>query len=266
MARMTPRRRRIFRNIVLGLLLLPLLLVLTVRLLRHQAGAPDPAGAGIVRVRNLFTDLYGVRVGDRIVVFDGGIDGEGKAVDALIGALGGGGRDAVTDVFLTHGHFDHVAEAPLCRRARIHLGRADVEMLAGRAPAVPPAARWLASIAPVPPIEASSPLDGPTTIPLGDGKEVFALPLPGHTPGSYVYYYEGVLIAGDSLQINGDRLELAIAFVSVDMDQNRRSVAGLRDALAGRAVHTVCTGHQGCTPPGRGAAMLDALITASASP
>lgn len=100
MAGMSPRFRRVARAIAIGLLLLPLLLVITVRLLRHQASAPDPTAAGVVRVRNLFTDLYGVRVGDRIVVFDAGIDGEGNALDALIKALGGSGRDAVTDVFL----------------------------------------------------------------------------------------------------------------------------------------------------------------------
>jgi hydroxyacylglutathione hydrolase len=263
---MSPRRRRIARNILIVLLLLPVLAVIAVRLLRHQASAPQPAAAGIVRVRNLFTDLYGVRVGDRVVVFDGGIDGEGKALDALLAGLGGSSRDAVTDVFLTHGHFDHVAESPLCRRARIHLGRADVDMLAGRAPSEPRAARWLSIVAPTGPIEATAPLDGLTTIPLGEGKEVVALPLPGHTPGSYVYLYEGTLIAGDSLQIDGDRLELALPFVSVDPEQNRRGVAGLRSALAGRAVDTVCTGHYACTPPGRGAAMLDELIARAGQP
>jgi hypothetical protein len=30
--------------------------------------------------------------------------------------------------------------------------------------------------------------------------------------------------------------------------------------LAGHVVNAVCTGHFACTPPGRGAAMLDELI------
>jgi glyoxylase-like metal-dependent hydrolase (beta-lactamase superfamily II) len=263
---MSPRSRRAAGTVALLVVLSPLLLALVLRLSRHQAGAPSPAAAGVVRVRNVFTDLYGVRVGDRLAIFDAGIDGEGHALDALVTALGGSGRDAVADVFLTHGHFDHVAASPLCRRARIHLGRGDVAMLAGRAPAQPPAAGWFSFIGPSGPIEADAPLDGAVTLPLGEGKVVVALPLPGHTPGSYVYLYEGVLLAGDSLQINGDRLELAVGFVSVDLAQIRRGVAHLREALAGRPVDMVCTGHQGCTPPGRGAAMLEELMARAATP
>src|SRR5205807_980334 len=141
-----------------------------------------------------------------------------------------------------------------------HVGRADVEMMARRTPVVPWTARWLSRSAGDGPVEANAPFEGPAAIPLGDGKEVYALPLPGHTPGSHVFFYEGVLFAGDSLQIDGDRLELAMPSFAVDMDANRRGVAALRDALGGRKVETVCTGHQGCTPPGRGAAMLDEIV------
>jgi hypothetical protein len=48
---------------------------------------------------------------------------------------------------------------------------------------------------------------------------------------------------------------------TIDPDGNRRAIAALADALAGVDVQTVCTGHMGCTPPGKGAAMLAALLS-----
>ena len=107
----------------------------------------------------------------RIILFDAGVDRAGAALDRLLGALDAD-RDDVREVFLTHGHFDHVAASPLCAQAKIRVGAPDV---------VIPAA-------------------------------------------------------------------------------NHRSIAALADALAGVGVQTVCTGHMGCTPPGRGGAMLAALV------
>ena len=37
---------------------------------------------------------------------------------------------------------------------------------------------------------------GVTEVKLADGKAVRCFPAPGHTPGSYVYLYDGVLIVG----------------------------------------------------------------------
>ena len=89
---------------------------------------------------------------------------------------------------------------------------------------------------------------------------MLAIPTPGHTPGSYVFLFDKTLLAGDSIVIDGDRLELAKRLTTVDPDGNRRSIAALADALGGADVETVCTGHMGCTPPGKGSAMLKALL------
>src|SRR5438045_2708093 len=45
------------------------------------------------------------------ILFDAGLDPEAHAIDALLAALGVG-RDQVQKIFLTHGHFDHVAGIP----------------------------------------------------------------------------------------------------------------------------------------------------------
>jgi hydroxyacylglutathione hydrolase len=119
--------------------------------------------------------------------------------------------------------------------------------------------KFLMLLYPVPPVYATDPLHGRAEIAVGDD-QVLAIPTPGHTPGSYVFVFAGVLFAGDSMIIDGDRLDFASPTYTVDVAANRRALAALGQALDGVAVHTVCTGHQGCTPPGRGPAMLTALI------
>jgi glyoxylase-like metal-dependent hydrolase (beta-lactamase superfamily II) len=111
---------------------------------------------GLVQARNNGCYIYGLRSGDKVVVFDGGIDDEGHALDALLGKMGAS-RDEVTDVFLTHGHFDHVALVPLCGKARIRLGDGDTEMAAQKAPQEPRGARWFSKLGTFPAIRTTDP-------------------------------------------------------------------------------------------------------------
>jgi glyoxylase-like metal-dependent hydrolase (beta-lactamase superfamily II) len=253
------RRRKRLLIALLVIVLLPVGFVAMMRLSRGRHDPPVAVHGEILRMRNLFTEIYGTRVGNKIVLFDAGIDTAGDALDALTAALHGT-RDDVSDVFLTHGHFDHVAVSPLCTRARIHVGAEDVEMLAHRVPYEPAAARWFSRVLPVGPIEATDRFVARTEVPLPDGRKLLAIPLPGHTPGSYVFYLDGVLLAGDSLQISDGKLSFAQPRFSVDMEANRHGVAGLKEALAGAPVSVVCTGHQGCTAEGEGGRLLDELM------
>jgi glyoxylase-like metal-dependent hydrolase (beta-lactamase superfamily II) len=217
-----------------------------------------------VHVRNFFSDFYGARVGDHAVLFDAGVDLDGKALDALLAELKVSGRDAVSDVFLTHGHFDHVAASPLCKKARIHVGIRDSDMMARRARIEPWTGRWFEAILPVGPIFATDAFIDVAQIPLGD-KTLEAWPCPGHSPGSYVLLYDGVLFVGDSMQIKGDKLDFAMAPFSVDMAENKRSIAALKTLLAGKRVDVVCTGHQRCTKPEETTKMLEELFARASS-
>ena len=248
------------KKVLVGLVLLPVILVFAMRSLRGTTMGIKTIHHDIVRSRNLFTEMYGARVGGQIILFDAGIDGQGRALDRLLRELKGS-RDDVSDVFLSHGHFDHVAASPLCPKAHIRVGQADVDLLAHRVEHEPAAARWFSRVLPVGPITATDPLPGRVEIPVGDsGRSVTAVPVPGHTPGSYLYFFDGVLFAGDSLQIDGDKLEFAMGAFSMDLDSNKRSIGALKSQISGLSIAVVCTGHQGCTPEGRGAAMLDELI------
>ncbi|MGZ3438444.1 MAG: MBL fold metallo-hydrolase [Polyangia bacterium] len=255
---MAPRRRSRLSWIAVALVATFVTFVVTMRMLRRRTSAPEPVGR-VQRERNFFTDLYGARTSAGIVVFDAGIDTEGGALDRLLGSLGGT-RSDVHEVLLTHGHFDHVAAAPLCVHARIRVGAPDVEFMAQRAPMIGTLpARLFRDLLPVHPVQTTDPLVGRVEIPIGDDK-VLAIPTPGHTPGSYVFVFDKILFAGDSITIDGERLGFAMRPFTIDPDGNRRALAGLAAALDGVDVQTVCTGHQGCTPAGKAPAMLKGLF------
>jgi hydroxyacylglutathione hydrolase len=232
--------------------------VATMRHLRHRSSPPEQLGR-VLRERNLFTDISGARTSAGVILFDAGVDPEGGALDRLLGALGAT-RSDVHDVFLTHGHFDHVAAAPLCVHARIRVGAPDVEFMAQRAPMIAPlAGRLFRDLLPVNPVLATDPMTGRLEIPVGDDK-VLALPLPGHTPGSYAFVFDKILFVGDSITIDGDKLGYAMSLFTIDNDGNHRAVAALGGFLDGVDVQMICTGHQGCTPQGKAPAMLKGLF------
>lgn len=254
-----PRRRSRLLWIVIVLAVTVIAFVVTARSMRHKSTSPEAIGTRVQRERNLFTEIYGARAGGGIIIFDAGVDPRGDALDRLLGTFGAT-RSDVRDVFLSHGHFDHVAAAPLCAHAKIHVGAADVDFLAQRAPVYGTfGVKLLNAIFPVPPVTATDALVGRSDILVG-GDKIIAIPVPGHTPGSYLFAFDGILFAGDSINIDGDKLDFAMAAFTKDREGNRRSVAALDEALKGVDVQIVCTGHQGCTPPGRAQAMLAALI------
>src|SRR5258706_9703704 len=123
------------------LLLSFLLLVLATGALqwaRQRAEPPQPVRGSVTRVRNLFVDFYAAHNGARLMLFDAGADPWGDALDTLLAKAP---RDQVTDVFITHGHPDHVAALSLCKAARVHAGKEDTGMIDKTAGAEPLTAR-----------------------------------------------------------------------------------------------------------------------------
>jgi hydroxyacylglutathione hydrolase len=211
--------------------------------------------------------LYAARIepGPHVVVFDAGLDPEGRPITALLEALKAS-RDDVTDVFLTHGHFDHIAGVPTLPKARVHLGTPDVPLAAGQ---IQPDAlvpmilgKALAS-----PVAVNAPMTGAAAFPLGPpdaagvAKTVKAFPVPGHTPGSYAFLYDGVLIVGDIMVLKEGRLDQTPRVFNPHPEQNKASILSLKTQLAGESIDIVCTSHGGCTPKGLGKTLLDDLIS-----
>lgn len=246
-------------------LLLVLLLVaagIGMNLFRLSHDPPTPVLSSVVRQGSKMVDFYGAHSGARVLLFDTGSDPLGRGLDSLLGALSAS-RDEVTDVFLTHGHGDHAAALSLLTRARIHVGQKDAGMVDGSEPAVPLLARVMSWVLPMAHVKVSDPLTQATEIAVGNGESVRAWPLPGHTPGSFMYLWQRVLFVGDSLNFKDGKLTVAVPAFSDDPDENRRSLAAMRTTLGGAQVDVICVGHGGCTPKADTKKLLDDLIASA---
>jgi len=214
-------------------------------------------------VSNNGSYVYGFTSGDNVLVIDGGADERGDVLDALLGRLGVK-RDQVTDIFLTHAHWDHTALVPLCRKARVHLGTEDADMAAQKAPQEPRGARWMALLGATPAVHVTDPISERTEIDFS-GDKLLAIPLPGHTPGSYIYIWKGVLFTGDSIHSTGSKLVFAMGVFSTDLSLNKRSIARLREIAEITEIEQICTGHQGCIPSEDSSRQLSDLIQRASS-
>lgn len=247
------------------LVMLLLLAGVSLRSKRHEAGAPAPVTSRVFAIRNFLSDIYAVRLGHRVIIFDAGMDPEARALRVLLDAIGTD-LASVSDIFLTHGHFDHVAAAKLCPNARVHIGAGDADVLAHRSPARAVVPRLFGALLSVPAIEASDRLVGRQSIPVGDGQEVLAIPLPGHTPGSYAYLFDGVLFTGDALYIQDGHMALSEPGAPELESGSCNGVSQLGTLFRENRISLVCTGHRGCTPPLDTPQVLETIMLAARPP
>ena len=228
--------------------------------------AEQVADTGFVRVRNVYVDLYAVRVGSRVLVFDTGMDPAAAPVKEALRALDAGPED-VSHLFLTHGHFDHVNGVnglpPETTPGELYVGLYDTALLDGKRKNPRLVPRLAGLLLDTRPFAVTAGMEGPRRIPVASDEQVLAFPVPGHTAGSYAYFFKGVLIAGDAMNYRGGLLEPAPSFVSEDPERGLRSLVALEHALVNARVRTVCTGHGGCTPEADTARLLEALFASA---
>jgi glyoxylase-like metal-dependent hydrolase (beta-lactamase superfamily II) len=227
--------------------------------LRHGRGAAGdvlPVGTnGLFHVRNLFVHVYACRTSKGILLFDTGLDPLGRPLDQLLDRLRAV-REDVSDVFLTHGHPDHVAGAPLFDSATVHAGAGDWDRFQGSEPGKKPAERLFRLLFRTPQVKVDRPLRGVTEIECGDRKPVMAFPLPGETPGAFAFLARKSLMVGDSLELRHGRLQPAPRYAADDPERNLRSIVELAKALSGAELDFVCTAHGGPTPRGQASRLL----------
>ena len=136
-----------------------------------------------------------IRDGYRVIVVDTGSFNARHNIHAGLERLGLAPAD-VTDVLLTHAHYDHALNWVLFPRARIHIGREEMA--------------WAAEFGPgdhvIPELYIQALKASPQLALVEDGAEVLpgvrAVRCGGHTPGSLVYVLTGaewtVLFTGDA--------------------------------------------------------------------
>jgi len=239
-----------------------LLAGISLRSNRHEASVPTAVTSRVFAVRNFLSDVYAARVGGRVIVFDAGMDPDAHALELLLQSLGAE-LGEVSDIFLTHGHFDHVAAAARCPGATIHIGAADAEVLAHRASSRALVPRLFGTLLSVPALEASHRLEGSANIDVGNGEWVIAVPLPGHTPGSYVYLFDGILFSGDALFVGDHGVALASGGEAALTRDACRGVAQINTFFREHRITAICTGHRGCMETRGASRSLDALATGS---
>jgi glyoxylase-like metal-dependent hydrolase (beta-lactamase superfamily II) len=153
----------------------------------------------------------------------------------------------VQAILLTHGHPDHYAAAALFEKAHVVVGQGDLAMIRGDRTHLSTFGRIMSAVMPLPPGPAVvSELRGGEALEL-DGAAFKVIATPGHSPGSVMYLYKGVLFTGDSLMRKNDGVTIVPSLFSESSAQNRASLRPL-DSLA---FDTIADGHAGVTRDAR---------------
>jgi glyoxylase-like metal-dependent hydrolase (beta-lactamase superfamily II) len=227
-------------------------------LTRIRAGhVSEPAvlAPGIVGERGSGAWLYALRLPGGVALVDAGRDVKGRPIDAALAPLGARRAD-VTDVLLTHGHPSETMGLAAVREARVHAGVGDVPIITGRERPGRGLDRIAGLVLPRTTAQVSDPIPGEEVLEI-DGERIVALPVPGHSLGSFAYLARGILFVGDAASIEHGRLVPGPRFLSSDPAAAGHALV----RLAGRAlelggVTRVCTGHAGCTEPGEAERLL----------
>jgi glyoxylase-like metal-dependent hydrolase (beta-lactamase superfamily II) len=156
----------------------------------------------------------------RTIVLDGGALGARALVAGRLRALGVG-LGEVTDVVVSHAHFDHVVNWPMFPSAAVWIGAAELAWAQAQ-PAGDPL---------VPEAYVSALSRSPRVRQAVDGEElapgVRGIVLPGHTPGHLTLEVCGgataVLLAGDAAKNRAELVERS-AVTAVDPDESTRSI------------------------------------------
>jgi len=218
----------------------------------------------VYRVSNKLVNVYLIDLGDEAVLIDAGIDTSGEVLHSLLELAGKHKRD-VAAVLVTHGHGDHFTGlAFFATPPTTYIGAEDAPMMAGTIRKNDVPGLLLTNVFDVRFFEPTHLITGRAQIALPDGDHIVAIPAAGHTPGSYLYFYNNVLFVGDAFDYAGGKLTYPPAVVTEDMPTAIRTISTLARSLQGLDVAVICTGHGGCTPPAETRQLLADLVADSA--
>lgn len=184
-----------------------------------------------------------------VVLIDAGMDETGAAIKAELERQGRT-PEAVTTIFVTHGHADHLGAIKAFPNATVMALAEEVAFIAGTVRANSPLGRVI-------PVQATGirvgrPLKDGDVIPIGDEQlKVYAVP--GHTQGSAAYLFRGLLFLGDMGDVTSDgEMTDGHWLFSDDMDQSHESLRRLAARLTadGERVDALVFPHSGVLEKG----------------
>jgi len=161
-----------------------------------------------------------IRGGGRTVLLDVGAFGVRRELLKQLQACGVAPGD-VTDVVLTHAHYDHAVNFTLFPDATVWIGEVELAWAAARAPGFDP----------LPELYVRELNQSARVRRVADGQEFLpglrAIAAPGHTPGHLVFLLHGgdtpVLFSGDAAKNRAELLDLQVD-ASEDREQSRASL------------------------------------------
>jgi len=194
--------------------------------------------------------VYLARVPGGLVAIDLGWWGAERSVRRALRDLGASPAE-LTDVFLTHSHRDHVGAWRLVRGARFHLAAAERAAFTGERRHrgwIPRTAEFLKRSELPRPGEVNVRTFSRDTAFVFGADTVRAYVVPGHTAGSAVYLFRGILFLGDAATYTrwGGFAPARRGF-SDDVRTAARNLEALWDRVPRHAVRYVCTAHAKCS-------------------
>ena len=193
--------------------------------------------------------IYLARTSDGVLAIDLGWWGHRDAFTSALARLGASTVD-VRWVFLTHSHRDHLAALPLLRRPKVYVGSREEPLLTGAAEYDARIPRWSERIKPSGLSDAGDvelrTFSRDTAFLIGDDT-LRAYLVAGHTAGSAVYLFRGVLFLGDAVTYTWwGGFAPAKRFVSDNRREAAESLSRLWPRLPQGGVRYVCTAHARC--------------------